>query len=745
MIGKLLDRRYRIVKFLGSGSFGHTYLAIDTRRPGNPQCVIKHVLPTQKEPKAIVAARRRFQREAQILEKLGKHDQIPMLLAYFESKQEFCLVEEFIPGHSLASELVPGQPLSEDEVICLLQEVLEILVFVHGQQAIHRDVTPTNIIRRASDAKLVLIDFGAVKEISAEWSEGQSPRTIATGTPAYMPLEQFRGHPQFNSDIYALGAIAIQALAGVTAKELPKLKNPRSTTPGIWRSQVQVSQPLADIIDKMVHDDYTQRYQSAKEVLEELRKIIATSDGSQPPPTVLYFPQTPPQLPGLGLQCWWWSGELADSLLRWLTWIGVAAVAVGGLTLAFQNQTHIKARELAERGAQRAVSGDRAGAIEDYTQALVLSPDNADLYNHRGKVRDALNDAAGAVEDYTRAIQLNPNNADAYENRCTAKQHLQKFEEALSDCTRTIQLQPDRPTAYNNRCSVYLQLGAYARALADCTRAIELNPNDAGAYRNRALVRSALEQQQGAIADFTRALQLNPQEGGADASGFEIAGADARTNRCIARVNLKQFQGAIADCTAAIALDPNRPAAYGYRCLAQLNLSAPQNAIDDCSRALELDAADADAYTRRGLARSALGDRSGALGDFTRAIELTPKNAEPYKQRGTVYYRMGEYDKAIADFSAALQRNPKDAGAYSNRGSARYELGQFQGAIADFTRAIALVPDSEASHYNRGRARAQFGDKPGAIADFQKAAQLCLDKGLTACYNDSLLQIQKLQ
>ncbi|HIK27657.1 MAG: serine/threonine-protein kinase [Oscillatoriaceae bacterium SKW80] len=627
MIGKLLDRRYRIVKFLGSGSFGHTYLAIDTRRPGNPQCVIKHILPKQKEPKAIIAARRRFLREAQILEKLGKHDQIPMLLAYFESKQEFCLVEEFIPGHSLDSELVPGQPLSEDEVICLLQEVLEILVFVHGQQVIHRDVTPKNLIRRASDAKLVLIDFGAVKEITGEWSEGQSTRTIATGTPAYMPLEQFRGHPQFNSDIYALGAIAIQALTGVTAKELPKLKKSGGTP---WRARAQVSQQLADIIDKMVHDDYTQRYQSAKEVLEDLRKIIATSEESQPPPTILYFPQTPPQLPGLGLQYWWYS-ELADSLLRRLAWIGVATVVSGGLFLAFQNQTYIKARELAERGARRALAGDHLGAIDDYTQALILSPNNAELYNNRGKARYALNDADGAVEDYSRAIQINPNNADAYENRCIAKQLLQRFEEALSDCTRTIQLQPERFTAYKNRCSVYFQLGAMERALADCSRAIELNPNDAGAYANRGMVLNTLKREREALADLTRAL------------------------------------------------------------------------------------------------------------------ELMPKNAEFYKQRGTVYFRLGDYQNAIADFSQALQLNPNDAGAWSNRGSARYNLGQFQEAIADFTRALALVPDSEATYYNRGKALAHLGDKSRAKTDFQKAAQLCLDKGLTVCYNNSQFEIQKLQ
>ena len=90
-------------------------------------------------------------------------------------------------------------------------QIIQILDFVHTNKVIHRDIKPSNIIRREADNKLVLIYFGAVKRIT---TEGQQ-RTIVIGTPAYIPIEQFNGKPNFCSDIYAVGMIGIQALTGI--------------------------------------------------------------------------------------------------------------------------------------------------------------------------------------------------------------------------------------------------------------------------------------------------------------------------------------------------------------------------------------------------------------------------------------------------------------------------------------------------------------------------------------------------
>ncbi|MFN6460928.1 MAG: serine/threonine protein kinase [Nostoc sp. DedVER02] len=278
MIGKLLDHRYQVIRVLAMGGFGQTYIAQDTRRPGNPICVVKHLKPGT-DPRVYDTAKRLFNSEAETLEKLGNHDQIPRLLAYFDENQEFYLVQEYIEGHTLAEELISGKPWSESQVIQLLQEVLEILEFVHRQGVIHRDIKPDNIIRRASDNKLVLVDFGAVKQLRTQLVTvgGQPSATVVIGTPGYMPTEQGQGKPRPNSDIYSLGIIAIQALTGLQATEL---QEDPETGEIIWQQSVTVNSRLAAVLSKMVRYHFKDRYQNATEALQ------ACKDAINPVPTL---------------------------------------------------------------------------------------------------------------------------------------------------------------------------------------------------------------------------------------------------------------------------------------------------------------------------------------------------------------------------------------------------------------------------------------------------------------------------
>lgn len=270
--GKILGGRYKIVKVLGSGGFSETYIAEDTQRPGNPHCVVKQLKPAHNNSQALQLARRLFTSEAQTLEKLGTHQQIPQLLAYFEEGEEFYLVQEYIVGHPLSQELPSGKQTPENSVIDLLRDLLQTLAFIHKNGVIHRDIKPSNIIRRHSDWKLVLIDFGAVKEVSMPQTENseQTPFTIGIGTKGYAPNEQCFGRPQYNSDIYALGMIAIKALTGIAPHEFPRSAEQELQ----WQDQANVSNSLAEILSRMVLEDFKQRYQSAIEVLEVLDKLL---------------------------------------------------------------------------------------------------------------------------------------------------------------------------------------------------------------------------------------------------------------------------------------------------------------------------------------------------------------------------------------------------------------------------------------------------------------------------------------
>lgn len=291
MLGQLLDRRYKILSKLGEGAFGETYLAQDQKRPREPLCVVKRLKPGYTDRRVFEL----FDQEADVLERLGRHPQIPQLLAHFALEQEFFIAQEYIEGHSLRKEIRPGRRLGEDYTLRFLQEVLEILEFVHQNQVIHRDIKPENIMRR-QDGRLVLIDFGAVKELGtvAVNPMGQIATSVIIGTMGYMPPEQAKGRPRLSSDLYAIGMIAIEALTGIHPLSLPE--DPHSGEV-MWRDQVPVTPDLADILDTMVRDRYTRRYPSATEALAALRHFAQLPSLLTPlPPPV---PPKPALLPSL--------------------------------------------------------------------------------------------------------------------------------------------------------------------------------------------------------------------------------------------------------------------------------------------------------------------------------------------------------------------------------------------------------------------------------------------------------------
>jgi serine/threonine protein kinase len=286
--GDLLDRRYRVLRTLAKGGFGQTYVAEDTRLPGNPWCVVKQLKPATSDPQVLGNARRLFLTEAETLQKLGKHDQIPQLLAYFEEEGEFYLVQELIEGHTLAFEICQGKSWSEIQVCHLLYQVLNVLAFIHSQGVIHRDIKPDNLIRRRQDHRLVLVDFGIVKQIVAQ---GQPKTTIVAGTPGYMPTEQCLGKPRPNSDLYALGIIGVQSLTGLSPSDLPEDPD---TGEILWQPMSPVGDELVAILRRMVRFHFKDRYQSAEEVLEALGPLYSRYRAANLPSLVEEFDPAAP-------------------------------------------------------------------------------------------------------------------------------------------------------------------------------------------------------------------------------------------------------------------------------------------------------------------------------------------------------------------------------------------------------------------------------------------------------------------
>ncbi len=268
--GLLLRSRYRLLKSIGQGGFGQTFLAVDDTLPSRPRCVVKQFLPRSTSLNQDKATAQ-FQQEAARLSQLGGHPQIPQLLAYIEDADQLYVVQSFIEGYNLAQELAEQGVFSEGQVRQLLSQLLNVLNFIHDHQVIHRDVKPENIIRPAT-GPYVLVDFGAAKVVT-----GATLAKTGTliGSASYAAPEQAAGKAIFASDLYSLGVTCLHVLTNISPFDLFDLNEGAWA----WRDYLtqSISPELSTILDKMVAQGTRRRYQSAAEVLQDLQSLSGQS------------------------------------------------------------------------------------------------------------------------------------------------------------------------------------------------------------------------------------------------------------------------------------------------------------------------------------------------------------------------------------------------------------------------------------------------------------------------------------
>ncbi|MFH7027050.1 MAG: protein kinase [Heteroscytonema crispum UTEX LB 1556] len=264
---QLFCDRYQVLRILGRGGFGVTFLARNAVLPGNLLCVIKQLCPKVSTRKSWERACQRFEQEAKTLGQLGSHSQIPMLLDYFEANGEFYLVQEYVRGSTLAREVRRSGIKNEADVKQFLRELLPILQYVHKHRVIHRDIKPQNLLRCDDDGRLVLIDFGAVKEKLADAFENSLHKTATTnfvGTMGFAPPEQLSLRPVYASDIYAVGMTCLYMLTGKAPLEF---EHDRNTGEIAWHKDVEVSDSFAQVLTKMVKISLEERFKTTDDVM----------------------------------------------------------------------------------------------------------------------------------------------------------------------------------------------------------------------------------------------------------------------------------------------------------------------------------------------------------------------------------------------------------------------------------------------------------------------------------------------
>lgn len=265
-IGTLLQQRFQVVKVLGQGGFGRTYLAEDQGRFQEP-CVLKEFTPQQLGAEVLQKAKELFQKEAAILYRIN-HPQVPKFQATFEQYGRLFLVQQYIKGKTyrelLDERLVKGQVFSEAECGWLLQQMLPVLQYLHQQNILHRDIAPDNIIQREADGLPVLIDFGAVKDLATHFNQSHGRSVTRIGKDFYAPLEQMQwGTPDRSSDLYALAVTLVVLLTG----QDPGALYDAHTQTWQWQRWVRVSPNFANLLDRMLQVRPSDRFPSADAIL----------------------------------------------------------------------------------------------------------------------------------------------------------------------------------------------------------------------------------------------------------------------------------------------------------------------------------------------------------------------------------------------------------------------------------------------------------------------------------------------
>jgi WD40 repeat protein len=311
---QLLRGHYRVTRVLSDeGGFGRTYLAEDVDKL-NERCVVKQLAPKVQGTWALNKAIELFKEEAKRLQELGRHSQIPTLLAYFEQDNYLYLVQEYIDGQNLFRELQTRSSFAESDIRELLICVLPVLNFIHEHGVIHRDIKPQNIMRRQNytvfrrtnpssypglhegtssgipaRGDIVLIDFGASKQLTATV---QNKPGTTIGSFGYSPIEQINsGEAYPASDLFSLGATCFHLLTGVSPFQL-------WTEYGYgwvssWRqyARYEVSSELGEVLDKLLKKNINERYQSAQEVQRDLN--IETPSTLPSSPSQIPLPPVP--------------------------------------------------------------------------------------------------------------------------------------------------------------------------------------------------------------------------------------------------------------------------------------------------------------------------------------------------------------------------------------------------------------------------------------------------------------------
>ncbi|MBD2616175.1 protein kinase [Nostoc punctiforme FACHB-252] len=498
--GVVLQGRYRVICQIGGGGFGQVF-EVDDGGVAKVLKVLKleHFQSSIIKQKAIAL----FKREAELLSRL-QHRGIPRVEpdGYFTLSEGgeplHCLVMEKIPGSNLQEWLKAqsNQPITTQKAQEWLIQLVEILNELHQHQYFHRDIKPSNIMLKP-DGQLVLIDFGAVREVTESYLQKQKGHETGTVliSPGYTPAEQAEGHAVPQSDFFALGRSFVYLLTGKSPLDFPK--NPQ-TGELLWRDYAtQVSSEFADLIDKLIAPFPGQRSQNCQEILEYLGKSTQNT----------LFSKLVATIPGLSHLGTKHKITKKKPLQRRLQWIITSLLLFTGFNL-WKSAPDI-AFELNEWGFD---SKNLVNAELYYRLALIFDPKMPEPSYNLGLLYEDQNKFNQAEAAYKRAIKQGW--VDAYNNLARLYILQKQSLKAVLLLEKQLPSASEDKTKYailKNLGWANMELGRYEEAQTYLKKAMTIPSMRPSAYCLNIQLLELQQLKQQALPDLHKCLNLEPK------------------------------------------------------------------------------------------------------------------------------------------------------------------------------------------------------------------------------------------
>lgn len=736
---QIVGRRYQLIQELGKNNWSRTYLAHDVTMPDSSSCVVQQFQLEAGEKVTEQEVKTRFANETYLWQKLAFDRQIPHVLACFEENDIFYFVREYIEGQNLTQRLKKDGLFGEAEVVRLLRDVLSTLILIHQQEIIHRDLKPSNIIIRHSDRRFLLIGFGAIETISNRIVVQNKTTKLTPIVNEYYPPDQTIAQLGASSDIYALGAIAVEVLTGKKPRQIPPHFSVKTV---LARENCQVNFKLVGIIERMMNLDSTQNYASAGEVISELNNLntikpVSTasyllknprqqSNGLQPtgiPETV----SQPVDLPRSNYQP---PQRRFNPLYLLAATIGILFVAgVGELFfpilrpryLCYKGSKVLSAEQpkIALNTFQRAIElnpqsvcgwlgkADSLYGLERYRAALAaydkvdrLKPNQVATWKGRGEALYRLERFEAANMAYNKALKLQPKNAVIWNRKGRALYKLELYQEAFAAQDAALRLQPDYTKALNDRGIALIGIGRYEDALKAFNQAQAVEPLNPELWQNKALALQYLNRPQEAMRLYQEALeayegliQENPQN------------ITAILDKANVLSKLQRHQEALTTYEQAIAINDDSHLAWLGKGNALFALRQYQAALAAFDRTVKVQPKSYISWHNRGsLLRDGLRNLPEAIASYERSLAINPNFYHAWRDRGIALSQNQQHDRAIESFKKALKIKPSDYKSWVGHGIALSSLGKTDEAISVFERAVEIQPQDPFVWMNRGAA-----------------------------------------